>query len=119
MARDGRRLAQRRDELVVHVVDLDRREAQAREPRRPAGFAHEPRERVARFAVAEATEIDPGKDDFTVTLRNAAANLAEHCAGVATARAAAYERDHAEIAREAAAVLDLLERAHPLAARVV
>jgi hypothetical protein len=42
VAADGRRLAQRVDELLVDVVDLDRRQAQtgqARESRRPRGRA--------------------------------------------------------------------------------
>ena len=69
--RDGRRLAQRRDELVVDVVDLDRREAQAREPRRRAGLAHEARQVVARLAVAEAAEVDAGEDDLAVALLDA------------------------------------------------
>ena len=45
VARDRRRLAQRGDELVVDVVDLDRREPQAGEPRHRAGLADEPRQR--------------------------------------------------------------------------
>ena len=45
MPRDRRRLAQRCDQLRVHVVDLDRREAQPLEARRRARLAHEARER--------------------------------------------------------------------------
>ena len=51
-------------------------------------------------------------------LRDAPADLAEHRLGAAAARRAADERDHAEGARERAAVLDLDERPHPVEPRV-
>ena len=66
---DGRRLAQRGDELVVDVVDLDRAEPQPLEPGRRARLADEPRQVVAGVAVAEAAEVDPGEDDLAVALR--------------------------------------------------
>ena len=118
MARGGRRLAQRGDELVAHVVDLDRAEPQAVEPGRRAGLAHEPRQVVAGVAVAEAAEVDPGEDDLAVALLDAAADLAEHRVGAPAARRAAHERDHAEVAGERAAVLDLHERANAVEPRV-
>ena len=78
VAARGRRLAQRADELVVDVVDLDRGEAQPLEPGRRARLADEPRQAVAGGAVAVAAEVDPGEDDLAVALRDAAADLAEH-----------------------------------------
>ena len=83
-----------------------------------AGLADEPRQRVAGLAVAEAAEVDAGEDDLAVALRDAALDLAEHRVGAAAARRPADERDHAEGAREAAAVLDLHERARPVEPRV-
>ena len=115
---DGRRLAQRGDELVVDVVDLDRGEAQPLEPRRRARLAHEARQAVAGRAVAVAAEVDPGEHDLAVALLDAAPDLGEHGVGAAAARGAAHERDHAEGAREAAAVLHLDERAHAVEPRV-
>ena len=47
-----------------------------------------------------------------MALLDARADLAEHGGGAAASRGAADERDHAEAARERAAVLDLDERAH-------
>src|SRR5262249_15399282 len=119
MTRDGRRLAQGADELVVDVVDLDRRESEPSEPRQRAGLADEAREREARLAVAEAPQVDAGENDLAVTLRDPAPDLGEHVRRPAAARGAANERDHAERAGEAAAVLDLHEGAHAFAARVV
>src|SRR5207302_6182544 len=87
-------------------------EAKPGESGNRAGFADEPRQVVAGGAVAVAAEIDPRQDDFAVTLRDTAADLGEHGVGGATARGAADERDHAEVAREAAAVLHLDEGAH-------
>src|SRR5206468_1558087 len=51
---DGRRLAQGAHELVSHVVDLDRREPQARDSWDCPGFTDEPREPIAVVAVAVA-----------------------------------------------------------------
>ena len=76
VARDGRRLAQRGDERVVDVVDLDRAEPQPLEPGRRAGLADEPRQVVAGGAVAEAAEVDAGEHDLAVALRDAAPDLA-------------------------------------------
>ncbi len=115
---DVRRLAQRRDELVVDVVDLDRRQAQALDPVDRAGCPDQPRERVAGLAVAEAAEVDAGEDDLAMALRDAGPDLAEDVVGAAAARRAAHERDDAEVARERAAVLDLDERADAIEPRV-
>ena len=101
------------------MVDLDRREPQALEPRGLADLADEPRERVAGPAVAKAPEVDPGEHDLAVPLRDAAPDLAKHRVGGAASGAAADERDDAEVAREAAAVLDLHERPDPLEPGVV
>ena len=118
VAARGRRLAQRADELVVDVVDLDRGEAEPLEAGRRAGLADEPRQAVAGGAVAVAAEVDPGEDDLAVALRDAAADLAEHRLGGAAARGAAHERDDAEAARERAAVLHLDEGANAVEAGV-
>ena len=69
-------------------------------------------------AVAEATEVDAGEDDLAVPLRDAPADLAEHRVGAAAPGGAADERNHAERARERAAVLDLDECPHPVEPRV-
>ena len=53
-----------------------------------------------------------------MALFDAARDLAEHRVGGTAARGAADERDHAEVAREAAAVLHLDERAHAVEPRV-
>jgi hypothetical protein len=118
VAADRRRVAQRRDERVVHVVDLDRGETEALEARRRACLAHEAREVVAGGAVAVAAEVDAGEDDLAVALCDAAADLREHCVGAAAARRAADERDDAEVAREAAAVLHLDEGADAVEPRI-
>ena len=113
-----RRLAQRGDQRVVHVVDLDRGEAEPLEPGRRSRLAHEARQVVAGGAVAVAAEVDPGQHDLAVALLDAAADLGEHRIGAAAARGAAHERDHAERAGEAAAVLHLDERADAVEARI-
>ena len=118
MAADDGRLAQRSDERVVHVVDLDRAQAEPFEPGRLPYGPHERREVVAGRAVAEASEVDAREHDLAVTLRDAPAYLAQHRLGGPAARRAAHERDHAEVARERAAVLDLHEGTHALDARV-
>src|SRR5439155_18162884 len=93
-------LAQRRNQLRRHVVDLDRREAQPLEPFYGACLPHEPRQRVPGLAVAKAAEVDAGEHDLAVSLSNAAPDLAENGSGHAAPRAAPHERDHAEAARE-------------------
>ena len=65
---DDRRLAQRGDELVVDVVDLDRGEPQPLDAVDRTGGADQPRERKPGRAVAEAAEVDAGEDDLAVTL---------------------------------------------------
>ncbi len=114
----GRCVAQGVDERVVHVVDLDRREAEPLEPGCRAGLAHEPRQVVAGRPVAVAAEVDAGEHDLAMPLIHAAGDLGEYRVRTAAARRAADERDHAEVAREAATVLHLDERAHPVEARV-
>src|SRR6476469_5458124 len=97
-----RRLAKRGNELLVAVVDLDRREAEPLEAWRCAGLAPEPRQAVAGGAVAVAAEVDAGGHDLAVTLRDAAAELAEDGLGRAAPRFSAHERNDAEAARERA-----------------
>ena len=53
-----------------------------------------------------------------MALVDAASDLGQHGVGTAAARRAADERDHAEVAGERAAVLDLHERAHAVDPRV-
>src|SRR4051812_42950436 len=118
MAAHSRRLAQRVDQLAVDVVHLDRREAQAREPGNRADLAHEARQLVPGVAVAVAAEVDPGEDDLAMSLFDPPVRLREHRAGGAAARGTAHERDHAEVAGEAAAVLDLDERSNAIEACV-
>src|SRR5215472_7264285 len=111
MARHRRCVAKGGDEPVVDVVDLNRAEAQPPQPGDGADLAYETREPVAGLAVAEAAEVDAGEDDLAVALGDPLLHLAEHRVGAAAAGGAAHERDHAEAAREGAAVLDLDERA--------
>src|SRR5581483_4546511 len=56
--------------------------------------------------------------DLLVALLDAPAHFGQDRGGAAAARRAADERDHAEVARERTAVLDLHERAHTVEARV-
>ena len=111
-------LAKRRDQVVVHVVDLDRRESEPLQTGHSACLADEPRQREAGVAIPEAPEVDPGQDDLAMALTNPLLDLGEHGRGTAAARGTAYERDHAEGAAEAAAVLHLDERTDPIEARV-
>ena len=108
---DRWRLAKRRDEPLAHVVHLDRRETEPCQAGRGAGLAHEPRQVVTRGAIPVAAEVDAGEDDLAVTLANAARDLSQHAAGRAAPRGSTHLRDHAERAREAAAVLHLDEGA--------
>jgi hypothetical protein len=81
-------------------------------------LADEARQRETRLAVAEAAEVDARQHDLAVALRDTTADLGEHVGGPPAARAAADERDHAEGAREGAAVLDLDEGADPVEPRL-
>src|SRR5690348_17186557 len=65
----------------------------------------------ALCAVAVAAEVDPRQDDLAVSLRDAALDLPEDVGGAAAARRSPHEWNHAEVARERAAVLHLDERA--------
>ena len=114
MRGDGRRLAHRRNEILAQVVDLDRGEAETCETRRPTGGSDELGEVETRFPIAIAAEIDPGQDDFTVSLLDPALNLGEHRARRAATGSSAHLRDDAEPAREAAAVLNLDESPYPV-----
>ena len=115
---DGRRLPQRSHELVVHVVDLDRGEAETLQARRRSGLAHEPRERVAALTIAEAAEVDAREHDLAMPLLDPLADLPQDCVGAPASRGPADERDHAELAREAAPVLDADERTDPVEPRI-
>ena len=115
---DHRRLSQRGHELVVDVVDLDRREAQPLDALDRAGRSDQAGELHAGGAVAEAAEVDAGEDDLAVALRHPLPDLAEHGLGAARASRAPHERDHAERARERAAVLDLHEGANAVELRI-
>ena len=99
------------------MIDLDRREPQARQAGNRTGLSQEASERVTRFAVAIAAEIDPGQHHLPVTLVDPAANLAEDRGGAPAAGTAPHERNDAEVAGEAAAVLHLHEGAHAVEPR--
>ena len=116
VARDDRRLAHRLDQVARDVVDLDRREAEALEAVDRARLPDQPGQRQPGGPVAEAAEVDAGEHDLAVALRDAPPDLSEHRLCRAAARGAANERDHAEGARERAAVLDPHERANPVEA---
>src|SRR5919204_6657108 len=111
VTREGWRLPKRCHELVVDVVDLDRRQAQAGEAWDRTGLADEAGEREARLAVAVAAQVDPGQHDLAMALRDAPPDLGEDRSGAPAPRSTPDERDDTEVAREAAAVLDLDEGA--------
>ena len=115
---DGRRLAQGGDELVVDVVDLDRREAQARQAGDRSSLADEPGKPVPALAIAIAPEVDSGQHHLAVALRDPPLDLAQDGLSGPAARRTAHERDDAEVAREATTVLDLHERAHAIETRI-
>src|SRR6266576_4243995 len=94
------------------MVDLDRRQAQPLEAGNGAHLAHESRQGVAGRAVSVAAEVDPREDNLLVTVRDAPPNFIEHRGHGAATRSTTDKRNHAEVAGEAAAVLDLHERAH-------
>jgi hypothetical protein len=109
---DGGRLAKRVHQLVVHVIDLDRGETKPLQSGRRAGLADEPRERVAALTIAEAAEVDSGQHHFAMPLLDPLPDLPQDRVRAAAARCSANERDHAEPAREAAAVLNSNECTH-------
>src|SRR6185436_17743067 len=109
MTPDRRRLPQGGGELLADVVDLDRGESQACQPRRRAGLAHEPRQAVAGLAIPVTAQVDPGQHHLAMPLLDAAPDLVQHRLGSPAARGAAHLRDDAEVAREATAVLHLHE----------
>ena len=111
-------VAERRHELGVDVVDLDRRESEPLHALDRTRFPDQPREAVPGGAVAEAAQVDTGEDELAVALGDAPPDLGEDGLGAAAARCAAHERNHAEVAAERAAVLDLDEGAHAVEARV-
>jgi hypothetical protein len=108
-------LPQSGDEVVVDVVDLDRRQPQALDALDRAGGADQLRQ--PHRAVAEEAEVDSCEDDLAVALADPPSDLGQHGVGAAAPRRAAHERDHAERAGERAAVLDLHERAHAVEPR--
>ena len=114
----SRSLPQRGGQPLVEVVDLDRREPEPAETRGRSGLAHEARQVVAGRPVAIAPEVDARQDNLGVALVDASANLPQDGGSGAATRRAANERDHAEVAREAAAVLHLDEGAHALEPRI-
>src|SRR5581483_10356602 len=93
-------------------------EAEARQARHGSGLAEEAREPVAGLPIPVAAEVDPRQDDLAVALRDPAPDLGEHGFRAARAGGAADERDDAEAAREAAAVLHLDEGADAVEARL-
>src|SRR5205807_6184770 len=93
-------------------------EPQASDPGDGAGLAHEPRQLVAGCAIAVTAEVDPRQDDLAVAVLDTAADLVQDRCGGTAARSAADERNHAEVAGETAAVLDLHEGADSVEPRV-
>src|SRR5262249_35021028 len=118
MPTDRGSLEQRRDELVVYVVDLDGRKPEPCEPGCRARLAHETCEPVTGSAVAVAPQVDSRQDNLAVPLLDAVADFAQNGSRVAASRRAPNEWDDAEVAGEAAAVLDLHERADAIEPRV-
>src|SRR5262245_55488829 len=118
VARDRLGLPKRVHELRCDVVHLDRGQSKPVDARDGARLAHEPRQRIAGVAVAEAAEVHARQHDLAVALRRAATDLREQVLRPPAPRAAADDRDDAERARERAAVLDLHEGARPLEPRL-
>src|SRR6185436_9163747 len=114
MAGDRRGLAHCGHERVAQVIDLDGGQPEPFDPRDRARLADEARKAESGLAVAVAAEVDPRENDLPVPLPDAARDLAENRPCGTAARRAAHVRDHAEVAGEAATVLDLHEGAHPL-----
>ncbi len=81
-------------------------------------LADEPRQVEASSPVAVAPEVDPGQDDLPVTVVDPPPDLGENGFRRAAPGGAAHLRNHAERAREAAAVLHLHERPDPVEADV-
>ena len=115
---DDRRLLQGRDEIVVDVVDLDRREPRRSTPSSVPAARMRPASVIAAARSRKQPRLTPVSIDLAVPLCDAAADLAEDGVGAAAAGGAAHERDHAEGTRERAAVLDLHERLDPVEPRV-
>ena len=104
--------------LSLDVVHLDRREAEPRQARRGARLAHEPRQVVAGLAIPVAAEVDAGEHDLAMTLvERGARSLAAPPSARRLREAPRTTRDHAERAREAAAVLHLDEGADAIEPR--
>src|SRR3954453_4589543 len=118
MRRDGRRLAHRGDEVLVHMVDLDRGQPKAPETRKGAGLSDQSGEVVRVRAIAIAPQIHPGEHDLLMAVLDPSAVLSKDGCGRAASRGATHLGNDAEGAREAAAVLDLHESAHPVEANI-
>src|SRR5262245_50156353 len=114
MPRQRGRLPDGVDEPVVDVVHLDGGEPKSLHSRNAPRLAHEVTEPVAGGAVPVAAEVDAGQDDLAMALCDAAADLPQYRRGGPASRRSTNERHDAEIAREAAAVLNLHERTDPL-----
>ena len=112
--RDDGGLAHRRDQVGGDVVHLDRREPQPLEAVDRSRRPDQPRERQPGLAIAEAAEIDAGEHDLLVALRRSPPDLVEDGGRRPAAGGTTDERDHAERARERAAVLDPDEGADPV-----
>src|SRR5262249_33487916 len=69
-------------------------------------------------AAAVAPEVDACEDELPMPLLHSAPRFRQHGGGGPAARRPAHERDHAEVAREATAVLDLHERPDTVEARI-
>ena len=116
--RDGRRLAERGDEVSstwLISIELSR-------SRSSPGVAPTSRTRRGRSKPAARSRKQPRLIPVRTTSRwpcvDAPATSRSTASARAAARCAADERDHAEPARERAAVLDLDERPHPVEPRV-
>ena len=113
------------EQVVVHVLRLDRREPDSLHVGFGEDAPHEPgeRQRAARVRAARSrvgpatvvrTDVDPGQDDLAVTGADRAAHVGEHVVGGDRAFGAACPRDDAVRAVERAAVLHLHERTGPV-----
>ena len=96
---------------VTWLTSIDERRSRSRPSIAPASRIERRRASSPAPRSRKQPRLTPGEHDLAVTLRDAPPDLVEHRVGDAAARRAADERDHAERARERAAVLDLDEGA--------
>ena len=98
---------------VTWFTSIDESRRRSRPSIAPAALIS-PASVMPGLAIAEAAEIDAGEHDLLVTLRRSPPDLVEDGGRRPAPRGTTHERDHAERARERAAVLDPDEGPDPV-----